>query len=324
MRAATARACAGAAGLALALGAIPAAAQAGEATAPSDGFARCDIGDTRITDVMAAENWAPLTPEKWEFPGDEVILAEAGVNPGGYRRPFEYAILTEGRELGNVQIEAEVRLDTPATISNRDVIIVFGYQSDTEFYYAHLSQDNTIYAHNGIFRVDNADRFRIEHQWDGTTGAPPAVTDEDWHDVKVTHCADTGEIAVYVDGADTPLMTAVDTTFSSGRVGFGSFDNVGRIRDLVVTGTATGPCVTDPSSTVVLGDVDSGVANVPADDLGCTIDDLILDEQQWDDHGEFVEHVTAVTTELRVAGVITGQERGALTAAAARSSVGKA
>jgi hypothetical protein len=311
----------------LALGAIPAAAQAdeaGAAPATPDGFASCDVGSTRITDVMAGENWAPRTPEKWEFPGDEIILAEAGVNPGGYRRPFEFAVLTEGRELGNVQIEAEVRLDTPATISNRDVIIVFGYQSDTEYYYAHLSQDNTIYAHNGIFRVDNADRYRIEHQWDGTVGAPPAVTDEEWHDVKVTHCADTGEIAVYVDGSDTPLMTAVDTTFSSGRVGFGSFDNVGRMRDLVVTGTATGPCTTDPSATVVVGDVDSGVANVVTDELGCSIDDLILDEQPWADHGDFVAHVAEVTTQLRRAGVITGQERGALVSAAARSTVGNA
>ena len=33
-------------------------------------------------------------------------------------------------------------------------------------------------------------------------------------------------------------MTAPDTTFGSGRVGFGSFDNIGRLRDLKVTGTA--------------------------------------------------------------------------------------
>jgi hypothetical protein len=52
------------------------------------------------------------------------------------------------------------------------------------------------------------------------------------------HCADSGKIAVYLDGSGTPLMTATDTTFRSGRVGFGSFDNVGRLRGLTVTGTA--------------------------------------------------------------------------------------
>ena len=102
----------------------------------------------------------------------------------------------------------------------------------------HLSSDNTIYPHNGIFVVNNADRLRLDHQWDAarSVGAAPAVKDTAWHHVRVRHCADTGEIAVYVDGSPYPLMTAVDRTFSSGRVGFGSFDNIGRLRDLRVLG----------------------------------------------------------------------------------------
>ena len=88
--------------------------------------------------------------------------------------------------------------------------------------------------------VNNADRVRIEDQWNGTIGAPPAIRDAEWHDVRVTHCATTGEIAVYMDGSRTPLMTAVDRTFGSGRVGFGSFDNAGRLRRIELTGTAAG------------------------------------------------------------------------------------
>jgi hypothetical protein len=203
-------------------------------------FASCAVGGTRVLDAMGAENWAPVTPSKWQFPGDEVILAEPGVERPGPRRPFEYAVLTKGPAFGNVQIDAEVRIDTPVEITNRDVIIVFGYHSDTEFYYAHLSTDNTIYPHNGIFVVNNADRLRIEDQWNGFHGATPAISDTDWHHVRVVRCAGTGETAVYMDGSKLPLMTTVDTTFGSGRVGFGSFDNIGRIRDLKVTGTAIG------------------------------------------------------------------------------------
>ncbi|MGH3588075.1 MAG: LamG-like jellyroll fold domain-containing protein, partial [Pseudonocardia sp.] len=208
----------------------------------------CTPAGTEITEVMAAENWAPKTPAKWQFPGDQVVLAEAGTDPGdGIRRPFEYAVLTEGPELGSFDLGAQARLDEPASVNNRDVIVVFGWKSDTEYYYAHLSQDNTIYAHNGIFKVDGADRERIDDQWDGTVGAPPAVTDEEWHDVRVVRCADGGDIAVYVDGQDAPLLTAHDTTFPEGRVGFGSFDNIGSLRDLTVTGTpadTTAPTVT--------------------------------------------------------------------------------
>jgi hypothetical protein len=201
-------------------------------------FAAGDVGSTRVRDTMRPTNWAPVTPSKWRFTGEQVILAEAGVSRPGPRRPFEYAILTAGPEMSSVEIRAEVRLDTPVEVTNRDVIIVFGWQSDTEFYYAHLSTDNTIYPHNGIFKVNNADRERIEYQWNGRSrGANPAVVDAKWHDVRVRHLPATGEIAVYVDGSKDPLMTARDTTFGSGRVGFGSFDNIGRTRDFQVKGT---------------------------------------------------------------------------------------
>jgi hypothetical protein len=202
-------------------------------------FASGPVGRTRVRNTMDPASWAPVTPAKWQLTGDEVILAEAGEPRPGPRRPFEYAVLTAGPVLSSVELKATVRLDEPVEITNRDVILVFGYRSDTEFYYVHLSTDNTIYPHNGIFKVNNADRERIDYQWNGRSrGANPAVVDRDWHDVVVRHLPATGEIAVYVDGARDPLMTARDTTFTSGRVGFGSFDNVGRMRGLKVSGTA--------------------------------------------------------------------------------------
>ena len=174
---------------------------------------------------------------KWAFEGDQVVLTEPGTNPGGPRRPFEYAIVTKGPELSSSASRPRSGSTRPVEVSNRDVILVWNYQSPTRFYYAHLSQDNTIYPHNGIFVVNNADRRRIDDQWNGSVGAPPAITDADWHDVRVDYDAATGEIAVYVDGATEPLMTATDTTFSGGRVGFGSFDNFGRARHVRVVGT---------------------------------------------------------------------------------------
>ena len=201
-------------------------------------FAAGPVGTTKVKDTLRPTNWRPVTPSKWQFTGREVILAEAGAERPGPRRPFEYAILTAGPVLSSVEIKANVRLDTPVEITNRDVIIVFGYRSDTEFYYAHVSTDNTILPHNGIFKVNNADRERLDYQWNGRSrGANPAITDSDYHQVRVKHLPATGEIAVYLDGSKDPLMTARDTTFGSGRVGFGSFDNVGRTNSFQVTGT---------------------------------------------------------------------------------------
>ncbi|WP_019819501.1 3-keto-disaccharide hydrolase [Saccharomonospora saliphila] len=83
-----------------------------------------------------------------------------------------------------------------------------------------------------------------------------------------------------------------------------------------------GPCPEpDSRETVVLGDVDSDVANHALDN-GCTINDLIDDEGEWPNKGAFMRHVKDVTSELVADGVITRKERGTITNAAARSDVG--
>ena len=194
------------------------------------------LGIALVIPGASPRAWDPLTDSKWDFTRREVVMTERGEAPSGPRRPFEYAVVTKGPELRSLTYRAEVRVDEPVTRNDRDVILVWNYQSPTRFYYAHLSQDNTIYPHNGIFVVDDADRLRIDDQWDGAVGAPPAIDDTDWHDVRLDYRADTGEIAVYVDGSRDPLMTATDTTFAGGRIGFGSFDNYGRVRDVVALG----------------------------------------------------------------------------------------
>src|SRR5687768_11229611 len=85
--------------------------------------APCAIGRTTVSNVMAAGNWQPLHPERWQFPGTEVIQALRGDNPGPPRRPFEYATLVSGPEFASVQVDAEVRIDEPVTRNDRDVII---------------------------------------------------------------------------------------------------------------------------------------------------------------------------------------------------------
>lgn len=215
------------------------AAMAVALLAPSAGADEADRGaDFAVVVPRAAGHWDPLTDSKWSFQGGTALMTERGTAPPGPRRPFEYAVVTKGPELGSLSYSAEVRIDEPVTRNDRDVILIWNYQSPTRFYYAHLSQDNTIYPHNGIFVVDNADRRRIDDQWNGTNlGAPPAIDDTDWHDVRLDYDARTGKVKVYVDRSGEPLMTATDTSYSGGRVGFGSFDNFGRVRDVFVVGT---------------------------------------------------------------------------------------
>lgn len=194
-------------------------------------------GGTQLVVPWLPRHWDPLTDAKWSLGLGRAVMTERGDAPTGPRRPFEYAVVTTGPELASVDYRAQVRIDEPVARDDRDVILVFNYQSPTRFSYAHLSQDNTIYPHNGIFVVDDADRVRVDDQWDGAVGAPPAIDDTDWHDVRLTFDAATARVAVYVDDLREPLMTGTDPTFDGGRIGFGSFDNYGRVRGAYALGT---------------------------------------------------------------------------------------
>jgi hypothetical protein len=52
---------------------------------------------------------------------------------------------------------------------------------------------------------------------------------------------ETGEITVYFDNMDEPVMRAVDKTFVSGLVGVGTFDDTGRFDDLRIYGERVDP-----------------------------------------------------------------------------------
>jgi len=74
--------------------------------------------------------------------------------------------------------------------------------------------------------------------------------------------------------------------------------------------------------TVAPGGVDSGVPNVVFGN-GCSINQLIRDDQQWPNHGAFVEHVNEVTDDLVGIGLISEDDQERIINAAARSNIGR-
>ncbi|GAA3734325.1 Xaa-Pro dipeptidyl-peptidase [Plantactinospora mayteni] len=92
----------------------------------------------------------------------------------------------------------------------------------------------------------------------------------------------------------------------------------------VVGGPLAMPVCAQPDTrpTVVVGGIDSGVPNRALAGT-CTVNDHVLDTEEWPDHGRFVRHVTEVADRLVAAEVITARQRSALVRAAARSPVGR-
>jgi len=174
-------------------------------------------------------NWTLDGSGVWEISGGKLVLTKAGVPAGPIRRPAALAILKSALLTG-VSVHVELRSTAPPELAVRDLDLVVGYESPSRFYYVHLS-GVTNDAHNGIFLVADADRRRIDS---GT--APPQLKDQAWHRMRLEREPSTGRIAVYVDGSKTAAMAAVDTTIRAGRVGFGSFDDTGEFRKILISG----------------------------------------------------------------------------------------
>lgn len=174
-------------------------------------------------------NWTLDGSGVWEISGGKLVLAKAGVPAGSIRRPAALAIL-KSNSFTNVAVQVEVRSTASQDLAVRDLDLAFGYESPTRFYYVHRS-GITNDVHNGIFLVADADRRRIDS---GT--APPQLKDQTWHRIRLEREPSSGRVAVYVDGSRTAVMTAVDTTIRAGRVGFGSFDDTGEFRKILISG----------------------------------------------------------------------------------------
>ena len=84
---------------------------------------------------------------------------------------------------------------------------------------------------------------------------------------------------------------------------------------------ATSGTAPDTRPTVVVGEIDSGVPNHQTTQ-DCTINDLILDDRSWPNHGRFVQHVKSVTRHLAAEDTISWREAQHITRAAARSDIG--
>lgn len=166
----------------------------------------------------------------WEVKDKMLVLTKAGTPGGPIRRPAALAVL-KSEPLTRATVQVEMRSTAPEEVKNRDLEIVFGYESPSRFYYVHLA-GITDPNHNGIFLVDNKDRRRID---DGTT--PPQLKDREWHRVRLERDGATGRIDIFVDGSPQPVLRATDSTIPSGRVGLGSFDDTGEFRAFSVSGS---------------------------------------------------------------------------------------
>ncbi|MGV3771711.1 MAG: hypothetical protein ACO1QB_02335 [Verrucomicrobiales bacterium] len=143
------------------------------------------------------------------------------------RSPVNIALLKD-KSLGDFILEADL-IQTGKEYGHRDMCLYFGFQEAAKFYYTHIATAADDHAHN-IFIVKDQPRTKIAHET--TKGVNWGL--EVWHKVRLQRTASTGEIKVFYDDMSQPIMVANDTNFPSGFVGFGSFDDTGKVDNIKI------------------------------------------------------------------------------------------
>jgi len=123
-----------------------------------------------------------------------------------------------------------------------------------------------------------------------------------------------GEFDITEGGAHELRYRATDNA--------GNVTRTGTLRFSVTRGAIDACPVSDERATVIIGDVDSKVANVDTGN-GCTVADLIDADGPWVSHSAFVSHVRQITGKLSNDGVITTKQGAQLVNAAKKSNVGR-
>jgi hypothetical protein len=126
-------------------------------------------------------------------------------------------------------MEVKCRI-TQELVPHRDLCFFFGGVDASHMFYCHVAQQEDK-IHNQIHIVDGKDRapVTVKH----AKGTP---WDERYHVVRVTR--DDAGAKVYFD--DKLLMTADRKEFPTGKVGVGSFDDIGNFAEITVWGKKGG------------------------------------------------------------------------------------
>lgn len=188
-----------------------------------------------LSPLLAAEEQIQAFEQSWDVQRASDWTVEDGIlrlresrepPPGTPRRPQTFA-LSEAGPFRSVTVEAEVRRN------GRSLAIVYAWQDETHYNYAHISSDTAVKAnvHNGMFHIFGGERVRIS-----TLDGPPALPAREWTPIKLVFDGVSGHCYVEVNGRRNPSLEAVDFSLRWGRVGFGSFNETGDFRNIRITG----------------------------------------------------------------------------------------
>lgn len=169
-------------------------------------------------------------PKAWRFsPSNALELVKQSDYKPIVRSPVNIALIAD-KVFEDFVLEADL-LQTGREYGHRDMCLFFGFQTPTNFYYAHIATAADPNAHN-IFIVNGKPRANIARKTTKGVNWGLGV----WHRVRLERKIAEGAIRVFFDDMNEPIMIAEDKTFRAGYVGFGSFDDTGMVDNIRIRG----------------------------------------------------------------------------------------
>lgn len=186
-----------------------------------------------FTSADALKDFTFTDPSAWKWSEGDGKLALELHKQSAYkpavRSPFNIALIS-GKQFGDFILEAQC-LQTGKEYGHRDMVVVFGFQDPSKFYYTHIATKADDHA-NQIFIVNDQPRVKISKTSNDGNQWGLGV----WRKVRVERKVSEGTIKVFFNDMSQPIMTAEDKTFGAGWIGLGSFDDTGKISNVRVWG----------------------------------------------------------------------------------------
>ena len=194
--------------------------------------------------------WEPMDPKAWKIgeDGGNHVLAmfRNSKFKTKVRSPLNFGVLKD-HVVGDFVLDLRMQSKTK-DYGHRDLCLFFGYQDPTHFYYVHMALRADANAHT-VMIVDGKPRVTLIKDIGKDIGGEVfrtkgLVWGDDWHKVRLVRKVADGLIEVYFDDMTKPIMRVKNTRFAWGRIGVGSFDDLGNYDDIVLRGIKVEPSKT--------------------------------------------------------------------------------
>jgi hypothetical protein len=181
----------------------------------------------------ASKGFVMTDNKAWTISKDEKGSALELVKQSDYkpavRSPVNMALIAD-KIFGDFILEVDL-IQTGKEYGHRDMCLFFGLTDPSKFYYVHMATAADPNAHN-VFIVKDQPRKNIAKETTKGVNWGLGV----WHKARLERRISDGSIKVFFDDMTKPIMIAEDKNFGAGYIGFGSFDDTGKVDNIRIWG----------------------------------------------------------------------------------------